>query len=103
MCGGPANLVPQQHVAQPCKRCVHMLGCQLVCKEILLLPTSLILGKCSSLHEGPGYKDSQFRLMTNTAKVPWYFLSYQVLLLEKKRGQDLNAKIKTIRAKQLLA
>lgn len=61
------------------------------CKEILLLPTSLILGKCSSLGKGPGYKDSLFLLTRNTVKVPWYFVSYEVLLLGKERGQDLNA------------
>ena len=42
------------------------------------------------------YKDSQFLLMTNTVKVPWYLVSYQVLLPGKERGQDLNADIKMI-------
>lgn len=36
MCDGPAELVPQQHVAQLYKRCDHMLGCQLVGMESLL-------------------------------------------------------------------
>lgn len=69
----------------------------------MLLPASLIRGKCSPVGKSPDYKDSQFLLMTNTFKVPWYFVSYQVLLSGKEKGQDLNADIKIIRAKQLLA
>lgn len=41
--------------------------------------------------------------MTNTVEVVWHFVSYQVLILVKERGQDLNADIKTIRTKQLLS
>lgn len=35
VCDGPEKLVPQQHVAQPCERCGHRLGCQLVVMESL--------------------------------------------------------------------